>query len=156
MLRHTDIPILKKEKSESLTTPTPKPYIYHLKDLKQGDRAAVSKLSPTARLASALLYGLNPLAVSSLPPNLSTYSSLAVESSETSLFHWPAAIDKQLKMRTRPETGELQLRFLSGRGQGTSHDTSVMLGSGSRCTECRRCNSICNVFTEFWLIIIAG
>lgn len=80
-----------------------------------------------------LPYCLPPLAFSSLASNLSTCSSLAIESSKNSLLCWPTLIGKWLQMRRRPEIRELQLKLQSGRGKGIGHCTSVMLDSGSWC-----------------------
>lgn len=83
-LRHIHIPTLKKQKSETLTTPNPT-YIVG-KVLNRVTELLSASSHPLPRLASALPYCSHPLAFSSLPPTPSTHSSLAVESLENSLL----------------------------------------------------------------------
>lgn len=122
MLRHINIPILKKKKTETLTITSPT-YIIG-KIFNRVTKLLSASSHPLPRLASALPYCLPPLAFLSLPSSLSTYSSLAVESSKTSLLCWPTPIGKWLQMRKRLEIRELQLKLQSGRGRGTGHCTS--------------------------------
>lgn len=131
VLRHMNIPILKKEKTETLTITSPACIIG--KVFNRVTKPLSASSHPLPRLDSSLSCCLPPLAFFSLPSNLSTYFSLAVESSKTSLLCWPTPIGKWLQMTRRPEVRELQLKLQSGRGQGTGHCTSVMLDSGSWC-----------------------
>lgn len=147
---HGNILTLKKEKTETLAITIPT-YITG-KVFNRVIKLLSVRSHPLPRLASALLYCLPTLAFSSLPSNLSTYSSFAVESSKTSLLCWPTLIGKLLQMRKRPEIRELQLKLQSGRGQGTS----VMLDSGSWCACMQDVHQYITFFNEFWLIIIAG
>lgn len=149
-----NIPILKKEKTETLTITSPTYILGKVFNRVTKPLSASSHQLP--RLVSALPYCLPSLAFPSLPSNLSTYTSLALESSKPSLLWWPTLICKWLQIRRRPEIREFQLELRSwgGKAQVIAQVRYWIQDPGV--PACRMCTSILHFFIEFWFIIIAG
>lgn len=130
---------------------SPKLYLYSWKDLKQSDRASVSKLSSTGQSCFCVT-----LLLCMLWPSISSSKPLSVLFPGCRLLKNLLALlaccydGKCPQMKRRPETRELQLDLQSGR-HGLSEvwywiqDPDI--------SACRKCSTILNILLEFWLII---